>query len=191
MAQNFDEDMRQSRALVHNISDMLVEKISIIERMQCLEKHKKLMIEKHKKLLGEHEDSSASREGPKQDKEDKAAADQTRRRRPLWIAKIRRPIVIEDNKCAEDKGAPRQRKEEDEDEENEEATGEGCGWSIQAVWGDPGDREVLEVTSAQELRYKFWWNIREEERVQWVEEVDSCPDRARSALYRSVKHGRQ
>ena len=74
MAQNFDEDMRQSRAQVRNISDMLVEKISIIERMQCLEKHKKLMIEKHKKLLGEHEDSSASREGPKQDKEDKAAA---------------------------------------------------------------------------------------------------------------------
>ena len=94
-------------------------------------------------------------------------------------------------------GAPRQRKEEDEDEENEEATGEGCGWlssklggramepgtldtkdpgdppsdddSIQAVWGDPGDREVLEVTSAQELRYKVWWSIREEERVQWVE----------------------
>ena len=62
--------------------------------------------------------------------------------------------------------------EEDEDEENEEATGEGCGWSIQAVWGDPGGREVLGVTSAQELRYKFWWNIREEERVQWVEEVD-------------------
>ena len=43
--------------------------------------------------------------------------------------------------------------------------------SIQAVWGDPGDREVLEVTTAQELRYKFWWDIREEERVQWVEEV--------------------
>ena len=62
MALNFDEGMRRSRAQVWNISDMLVEKISIIERMQRREKHKK------------HEDSSASREGPKQDKEDKAAA---------------------------------------------------------------------------------------------------------------------
>ena len=54
MAQNSDEGMRQSRAQVRNISDMLVENISIIQRMQCLEKHKN--------------------EGPKQDKEDKAAA---------------------------------------------------------------------------------------------------------------------
>ena len=82
--------------------------------------------------------------------------------------------------------------EDDEDEENEEATGEGCGWlssklggramepgtldtkdpgdppsdddSIQAVWGDPEGQEVLEVTSAQELLYKVWWRIREEER---------------------------
>ena len=56
-----------------------------------------------------------------------AAADQTWRRRPLWIAKIRGPIVIEDNKCAEDKGAPRQRKEEDEDEENEKEAKDGEG----------------------------------------------------------------
>ena len=70
MAQNLDEDMRQSRAQVQHISAMLVEKISIIERMQCLEKHKKLMIEDNKCA----EDSSASLEGPKQDKEDKAAA---------------------------------------------------------------------------------------------------------------------
>ena len=70
MARNFDEEMRQSRAQVRNISNMLVEKISIIERMQSLEKHKKLMIEDNKCA----EDSSASLEGPKQDKEDKAAA---------------------------------------------------------------------------------------------------------------------
>ena len=62
MVQNLDEDMRKSRAQVQQISAMLVENISIIEEMQCREKHKK------------HEDSSASREGPKQDKEDKAAA---------------------------------------------------------------------------------------------------------------------
>ena len=62
MVQNLDEDMRKSRAQVQQISAMLVENISIIEEMQRREKHKK------------HEDSSASREGPKQDKEDKAAA---------------------------------------------------------------------------------------------------------------------
>ena len=82
MAQNLDEDMRQSRAQVQHISAMLVEKIPIIERMQCLEKHKTLRIEDASSaagaaaalLLGEHEGSSASREGPKQDKEDNAAA---------------------------------------------------------------------------------------------------------------------
>ena len=62
MAQNLDEDMRKSRAQVQQISAMLVEKISINEEMQCRGKHKK------------HEGSSASREGPNQDKEDKAAA---------------------------------------------------------------------------------------------------------------------
>ena len=62
MVQNLDEDMRKSRAQVQQISAMLVEKISIIEEMQRREKHNK------------HEDSSTSREGPKQDKEDKAAA---------------------------------------------------------------------------------------------------------------------
>ena len=82
MAQNLDEDMRQSRAQVQHISAMLVEKIVIIVRMQCLEKHKELMIEDAASaagaaaalLLGEHEDSSASSEGPKQDNDDKAAA---------------------------------------------------------------------------------------------------------------------
>ena len=43
--------------------------------------------------------------------------------------------------------------------------------STQAVWGDPGDQEVLEVTLAQESLYRWWWRIREEERVQ-LEEVD-------------------
>ena len=43
--------------------------------------------------------------------------------------------------------------------------------STQAVWGDPGDQDVLEVTHAQELFYRWWWRIREEERVQ-LEEVD-------------------
>ena len=43
--------------------------------------------------------------------------------------------------------------------------------STQAVWGDPGDQDVLEVTHAQELLYWLFWRSREEERVQW-EEVD-------------------
>ena len=73
MVQNLDEDMRKSRAQVQQISAMLVEKISIIEEMQCREKHNK------------HEDSSTSREGPKQDKEDKAAAHSSDKYRTILI----------------------------------------------------------------------------------------------------------
>ena len=40
MAQNFDKEMRQSRKQIEKISDMLVNKISIIERRQCHEEHK-------------------------------------------------------------------------------------------------------------------------------------------------------
>ena len=40
-----------------------------------------------------------------------------------------------------------------------------------AAWGDPGDREELVLTCAQEFLYTVYWSIREEERLG-VEEVD-------------------
>ena len=70
---NLDEDMRKSRAQVQQISAMLVDEISIIEEMQRREKHKG------------HEDSSASRDGPNQDKEDKAAAHSSDKHRTTLV----------------------------------------------------------------------------------------------------------
>ena len=91
--------------------------------MQRLEKHKN-----HTERVAEEGAKPAEDKGACDYKTNfEAAAEQTWRRRPLWIAKIRGPIVIEDNKCAEDKGAPRQRKEEEEDEENEEEAKDGEG----------------------------------------------------------------
>ena len=40
-----------------------------------------------------------------------------------------------------------------------------------AAWGDPGDREELGLTCAQEFLYTVYWSIREGER-RGVEEVD-------------------
>ena len=48
--------------------------------------------------------------------------------------------------------------------------------STLAVWGDPEDREELNLTTAQEQNYVIWWRFREEARIQGASQSQvPCP----------------